>query len=217
MTSQLDIKAHYERMKVGLQVLEDDTRFRIYGYLMIYSRLGLSDLATCLNLTKSAVSRQIRKLEAINLVLTEEENVRGPIAKKWYFLNHDFLDIPAEYSTKKLQIPQSEIKLIEVYQYELYGLICKFYIKFLQFSMTQFEKHSNQIKTEPLNSPFPPIPFGFRMRCLSKQNWKTFLERYVQFIQNNKDLFDSENENNAPQYFGFFTGFFPLDFALNPN
>ena len=45
MSENLDIKSHFQKLKKALRLLENDTRFRITGYLIIFNKLGLSDLS----------------------------------------------------------------------------------------------------------------------------------------------------------------------------
>lgn len=67
-TSKLELTVAEERLVRAMQILGDQTRFKIFKLIMDNSDLCVSDMAQKLNITLSAVSQHLRHFQMAGLV-----------------------------------------------------------------------------------------------------------------------------------------------------
>ncbi|HRN90566.1 MAG TPA: winged helix-turn-helix domain-containing protein [Candidatus Saccharibacteria bacterium] len=63
-----DISTSEERLMYSMQLLGDKTRYKLFKLLMLNNEMCVSDIATELNISVSAVSQHFSKFEMVGLV-----------------------------------------------------------------------------------------------------------------------------------------------------
>lgn len=210
----LTIKEHYQILKDFFDLINDDTRFRIIANLFVYHKLGLSDLVQLLAISKSAVSRQMKKLVHSKIVVESTQKSRGAYPKKIYSIDSALLNIPPSYLDYRSEIPTEEFNLCEIYRYEVFASIANHFTKMFQLCATTLQDRADYLKTISIPSPLPPIPFSIFQADVTKAQYPKMIEGFSKVIQ------EVQQENPDPDairpYFVFY-GSFPAQFMLDPN
>ena len=91
-------------------ILNNELRFQIISYLLIFNELSMSDLNRKLKRSKSTLHRHIKLLIELGFIeLSKEKKVRGSIKAKYFKLTNKFLNL-LDYGEKKLKIRGDEVK-----------------------------------------------------------------------------------------------------------
>ena len=87
-------------IKLGLELLNHEIRFKIFSLLNMYPELNFTELSEKLNKSKSTIHPHIQKLIDVELIhVSREEQVRGKFSRKYYSLVPDIFE-----KTRKLDI-----------------------------------------------------------------------------------------------------------------
>ena len=91
-------------------ILNNELRFQIISYLLIFNELSMSDLNRKLKRSKSTLHRHIKLLIELGFIeLSKEKKVRGSIKAKYFKLTNEFLNL-LNYGEKRLKIRGDELK-----------------------------------------------------------------------------------------------------------
>ena len=82
--------SEFEPKKI-FQILQDQTRFAIFLYLLIYKKLTLKQLSLSINKSKTTIFHPVRKLEALQLIKSEERDEGRKLFTKYFSLNYGTL------------------------------------------------------------------------------------------------------------------------------
>jgi DNA-binding transcriptional ArsR family regulator len=198
---KLTIKQHLEILKQILSLLNDNTRLRIIMLLFIHDRISLPDLQKNLQLTKSTISRQIQKFDSLRLINVEEVKVRGSIKSKIYSINRDLCRFPTTYINKMMKIPVNDVKIVELYQYEVYSLVFAFYSKIYSAISKYYAETVEIIKKIDIISPLDHIPCRTFFTTLDKENYNELLSKIEEMAtEYEKKSHDEQGFTHKPYF-----------------
>jgi len=91
--AELDLKNLFLLNLKILKLLEDPTRVRLIGLLLMFESLNITQLSQMMRRTKPAITHQISKFVEIGLVEVQDVFVRGTITAKVYSLNPHYFTL----------------------------------------------------------------------------------------------------------------------------